>query len=117
MAGQVAKSGVVSMRTVASNNATVVSTTSVILRGWAMYSKAAAEVYVKFYDLARLPDPTKDVPLFKIPVKGVSNMPFTHGIPFYKGLAYAITTGEPDNDNVSTGAGDLNGTLDFHPRG
>ena len=112
------------LKSVAGTNATLLYRGKCILRGWAIFNHAAAGRFIKFYDMSRLPVVGTDTPVFTFIIAGAgtndtnfnaSLHAFVHGVPFYDGLAYAITTGIADTDTGACTLDDINGTLDWAP--
>lgn len=107
------------VKALASTNLTVVRGGPTQLVGWYLFNKAAAPVYLKLYDLARNPALATDTPLFTVPlptgggavVNFSTGLPAGAGVPFFTGLAYAITGGVTDTDTTATAADDVHGFL------
>jgi hypothetical protein len=107
------------LKSAAGTNATVLYRGPALVRGGVVTCQAAYPVFLKFYDLARPPQPATDVPNVKIavPAGATGGVPVTlPRMSFLNGLAYAITKLVGDQDTTAVVADDLNGTLDWYPR-
>jgi hypothetical protein len=98
----------------ASTNATSSRAAGCILYGYAISNNNAAVRFIKFYDKGSAPTVGTDVPVHVIMVPAnsivIRAMP-GNGMSFYKGCAWATTTGLADNDTGAVGASDL--IIDF----
>lgn len=107
-------------------NATVLFNGYCKVTGWTFHNGATGGArVVKLYDMSRKPIVGTDVPLVKISVPyaatsnqgaNFSSASFNNGVPFYNGLAYAITTGIANNDAGAVAADDVTGVLDWTVR-
>jgi len=95
------------------NATSLKSSASVVNTIW-VFNTVASPRYVKFYDKASVPAVGSDTPLFTVPIaaNSVSPVPIDGaGVPFYNGLAYAITAGVADSDTTAVAANDVHGFL------
>lgn len=107
------------VKALATTNLTLVRGGPTQLAGWYLFNKAAATVYLKFYDMARPPAVAIDTPLFTVPlptgggatVNLSEGLPAGAGVPFFYGLAYAITGAVTDSDATATALDDVHGFL------
>ncbi len=93
-------------------NATLIKTSAAVVNSVWVFNTATSARYVKFYDKASAPVVGTDVPLFTLPISAGSASPVPidgAGVPFYAGLAYAITGGIADSDTTAVGANDVHG--------
>lgn len=99
----------------ATNNADTVKGSAGQLFGYDISNTNAAWRYVKLYNKATNPSPGSDTPFRTIGVPPGGKV--THhqpaGIAFGTGIAIAMVTGLPDNDNNAVGLGDLIVELDY----
>lgn len=97
----------------ATTNATSVKASAGVTYGWSLYNKAAAAVYVKFYDKASAPTVGTDTPLFILGIPAGARVDIRNdlGIPFANGIAYGITTGVADSDVTAPVANDVTGVI------
>jgi hypothetical protein len=101
----------------ASNNATSVKASAGQVYGYEFFNIGTAWRYVKLYNKASAPAPATDNALLLrvigIPPGGGVTRTIEKGQPFSTGIAYAIVNGITDTDNVSIGANEVIGTLDY----
>lgn len=92
----------------ASNNATVIKSSTGRVLGVSVNNTNAAARYLKFYDKTGTPAPATDnfLLLLVIPLAPSSavNIAFPGGIKFATGIGVALVTGIGDTDNTSVAA-------------
>lgn len=73
------------------------------------YNGNAAARYLKIYNKATAPTVGTDIPILTryLAPQASFNLSIPSGVQFSAGLAYALTTGAPDNDTGAVGAGDI----------
>lgn len=78
-----------------------------------LYTAAAYDVFLKFYDKATTPTPGTDTPIWTIPLKtGLrTRIEFNLGLYFPTGISYAITKLIADSDTTVLVAGDVTGAM------
>lgn len=100
------------VKSAASANATVVKAEPGTLKLLLLTNDNAAKRYVKFYDMAVAPAAT-DAPTFTLMLPAGGGIAENMNLAFEVGIAYRITTGVAENDNVSTGADEVTGVLGY----
>lgn len=103
----------------ASTNATSVKASPANLYGFYLSAPAAAAAtaFLKLYDKASAPVVGTDVPVLTIPIvstttlAGLVQFNGDLGIPFFNGLAYAITGAVADSDTTAVAANAVHGIL------
>lgn len=93
----------------ASTNATSAKTLAGVLHRALGFNAAGATRYLKFYDKASAPTVGTDTPVLTIAVPATSAFDLELKLPFYTGIAYAMTTGSADNDTGALTAADILG--------
>jgi hypothetical protein len=99
----------------ASTNATLVKGAAATLVGYWLMNTAGSTRWMKFYDLAAAPVVGTSPVDWTLPLPPNLQVwaDFTFQVPYYNGLAFAITASEADSDATAIGAGDVNGVLLF----
>ena len=99
--------------TTASTNAAGVKAAPGNLYGAKLTNTSSGLRYVKFYDMATAPTVGTSTPILTVVLaaNGGSFPPLEQPIPFFLGIAYAITEGVADSDTTATAANDVVGTL------
>jgi hypothetical protein len=95
-------------------NATLIKASAAVVNSIWVFNTATGARYFKFYDKGAPPTVGTDIPLFTVPIAAgsVSPVPIDGaGVPFYNGLAYAITGGVADTDTTPINANDVHGFL------
>lgn len=99
-----------SINSAGSDNAQVLKSGSGSLGTCSAFNVNAAPRYLKLYDLARVPVPSSDIPVFVVAMPGNSNgagsnVPFGN-ITFSNGIAFTIVNGIAVTDDTSVSAND-----------
>lgn len=101
------------LRSAATNNANFIKAAPGIVGMITASNTNASPRWLKFYNKTSAPVPASETPVFSFMIPGGTdgrgtNIPIPkNGIAFSTGIAIAIVTGEADNDNGSTAAGEV----------
>lgn len=106
---------IATIQSLATTNATSIKTTRGAVYGFNLCNKSAAAVFFKFYNKASAPIVGTDTVYLKVmvPTLQCTEHSLSIGMQFPLGIAYAITSAQPDADATAVAAGDLTGSFEY----